>query len=376
MRLLVDGSGFVPGKALGAQTYLEGVLGGLKDRSRVSTVMLCGASAGTHTRQRFPWIETLEVDSIPQSAWKRAYWGWRNLNRVVARIEPDIVFFPFNIAHRVSAPSIVMVHDLVDLYYMRNFPAHHPLEHRMRYWAIRRGLRGVNRIITPSGVIAAEIVEVCPNTVGRIASIHEACSSCVPADGIEAPLDRVFPGEILLLVPSHCGPHKNVEPLIEVLAEITGERPEVGLGLKLIFTGRRNADYDRLERQASRLGIESLLAHTGLLSRPELVVLLNTVDAVVYPSLYEGFGLPVVEAQAAGRLLLLSDIPVLREVSGGRARFFTAGDPKSLKQQLVRLIDDLGQGGGVRPTPRKPRDWSAYMDDVLTEMEKACREWH
>jgi glycosyltransferase involved in cell wall biosynthesis len=117
--------------------------------------------------------------------------------------------------------------------------------------------------------------------------------------------------------------------------------------------------------------VGSHLIQAGFLSRAALEALYDSVDAVVYPSLYEGFGLPVVEAQASGKPLLLSDIPVLREVSGGRARFFEPRDPGSLERELSGLLHDLGQPGGLSVPVHEPRGWGAYMDDLLLEMDVA-----
>ena len=148
--------------------------------------------------------------------------------------------------------------------------------------------------------------------------------------------DRFLPNgrsrENFLLYPANAWPHKNHARLFEAFAEVRRERP----GLRLVLTG---AAHERLTLPE---GAES----RGHVSLDELVELYRSAAALVYPSLYEGFGIPCVEAMACGCPVACSDAASLPEVCGDSAVYF---DPLSVESiaQAIRDVLDRPPGGGI-----------------------------
>lgn len=368
--MAVDASGFVPGKALGAQTYVEGVLRGLCARADAEVHVLCGAAAGARLAEVAPDARLAVDPAVPGDPLRRVLWSRRAVPALAARVEADVAFFPLNLAVHGAAPSVVMVHDLVNRFYRRNFPLHSPLVNRAKEWLVARSIRGAARVVTPSRAVADEVVAAYPGAAGRTFAIHEGSEPAAAADGTPSPVARRHPGERLVLVPSFVGPHKNTACLVEGLARLARARPDVAREMRVVFTGGRTPAFAAMERAAAAGGVDGLLTQTGFLSRAALLALYRDVDLVVYPSLYEGFGLPVVEAREAGAPLLLSDIPVHREVSGGHARFFDPRSPAALADALAALLD-----GGERhraPDPAPARRWEAYADDLMVHLRGAA----
>ena len=145
------------------------------------------------------------------------------------------------------------------------------------------------------------------------------------------------PREPFLLYPANAWPHKNHARLFEAFSQVRRERPE----LRLVLTG---AGHERLALPA---GAESR-GHVGL---DELVGLYRSAAALVYPSLYEGFGIPCVEAMACGCPVAASDVASLPEVCGDAAVYFDPLDAESIADGIRTVLDDPPAGG---PGARSP----------------------
>jgi glycosyltransferase involved in cell wall biosynthesis len=137
--------------------------------------------------------------------------------------------------------------------------------------------------------------------------------------------------EPFLLYPANAWQHKNHARLFEAFAAVRRKRPE----LRLVLTG---AGHDRLTLPD---GAESR-GHVGL---DELVALYRSAAALVYPSLYEGFGIPCVEAMACGCPVAASDVASLPEVCGDAAVYFDPLDPESIAEGIRRVLDSPLPGG-------------------------------
>jgi glycosyltransferase involved in cell wall biosynthesis len=128
-------------------------------------------------------------------------------------------------------------------------------------------------------------------------------------------------------------PHKNLERLIRVYARRKRD-------YRLVLAGMRGFHTRALEALISELGVADSVRLTGWLPRQEVYRLYQLALAFVYPSAFEGFGMPVLEALAAGIPAACSDIPPLREVAGEAALFFDPADEDALDASLGRITSD------------------------------------
>jgi alpha-1,3-rhamnosyl/mannosyltransferase len=231
-------------------------------------------------------------------------------------------------------PSTVVVHDLA----MR----HHA-------WTLAEetkslldqnleiSLRQAGRILTPSqtvrdellttGLATAERVEAVPHGPGHLALVGAKNEGVLPTD------QR---GDFAL----HVGtfePRKNLALLVEAWQRARARSPRVP---KLVLCGASGWKNDQL-RPRLEAGVEQgWLELPGYVSRQELWQFYRRASFLVCPSLYEGFGLPLVEAMSAGTPLLVNDIAVFREVAADAAEFVDASDPAALAEAIVALAGD------------------------------------
>jgi glycosyltransferase-like protein len=145
-------------------------------------------------------------------------------------------------------------------------------------------------------------------------------------------------------------PRKGSLDLLEAYALLRARHPDVRL---VIAGGETLFDYRdyraRWETRAAELGVEPVVL--GPVPDPDLPTLVAAADAFAFPSLKEGFGLAAMEALAAGVPLVVRDLPVLREVFDGAARF--AGTARELAEELGRALSDEGDGTARRESGRR-----------------------
>ncbi len=152
-----------------------------------------------------------------------------------------------------------------------------------------------------------------------------------PVAADESVLERlgVKPGEFLLY-PANFWPHKNHLRLFEALRLVGGEsRP------KLVCTGAPNKLMRTLRAEAPA----ELVIFAGYVSEAELAALYEACAALIFPSLYEGYGMPVAEAMARGKPVLCSNVTSLPEVAGGAAIFFDPLEPSDIARAIASLAD-------------------------------------
>jgi glycosyltransferase involved in cell wall biosynthesis len=172
-------------------------------------------------------------------------------------------------------------------------------------------------------------------------------------------VDPVFFGmrrapEKLLLTVSTLHPHKGLDALLQAFARFRREQPD----FRLAIAGLRGFHTETLERLRADLGLEGAVAFTGWIPREQLYDLYARAWAFLYPSTFEGFGLPVLEALAAGIPTGCSRIEPLSAMAKDAAVQFQAGDVEGIYRAMVRLVSD--DALRVRLAAEGPRRAAAF----------------
>ena len=260
------------------------------------------------------------------------------VRRAVSRVAPDVFHAPHYVVP-LAPPrvTVVTIHDLMHL----NRPEHgSPLKRAYARVMMRRAVACAARVLVPSEDTRRELAAfdrrarakalVVPNGVDPLFRTP-------PSDADRARARSAYGlRDAYVLFAGNDKPHKNVGGLLAAFARLV----ENGVGLDLVLAGGAAA------RAAQRLG---LLERNGLLSRvhdlgvvpdQDLVAVMAEARAVVVPSLAEGFGLPVVEAQALGTPVVCSDRGALPEVAGGAALVVDPADAGALAEAIRRAATD------------------------------------
>ena len=222
-------------------------------------------------------------------------------------------------APRFRGPVVVTIHDLSTI----RFPeTQEPARARHFARALREGAGRAARIVTPTEAIAREAVELLGLSRDRIRAIPHGVGPAFTPDGARRPWRRAY-----VLYVGALNARKGLDTLLDAFSAL----PErLRREHDLLLAGPR-------ERGAPDLRDATLL---GYVPDADLPALLRGAAACCYPSRYEGFGLPLLEAMACGVPCVASDDPALVEVAGGAALHTARADPAALAAALERALDD------------------------------------
>lgn len=231
----------------------------------------------------------------------------------------------------VKAPSgrtLLTIHDI------RFMHARGP--RRAAYEAIlAQSLRAADHVITVSGSMRDEILGLYSDL--PISVIYNGIDidnfDAVPEDRLrEARRNLGLPDEYLLAV-GHFEKRKNYANLIEALARLHAK----GSSLHLVIVGNDSGEMSPIRDRIHSLDLSKYVKILSGLTDLDVRCVYKLCRLFVFPSSYEGFGIPILEAMAAGRPMVLSDIPVFREITQGQGVYFPHGDPDS----IAGAIDDV-----------------------------------
>jgi alpha-1,3-rhamnosyl/mannosyltransferase len=218
-----------------------------------------------------------------------------------------------------------------------HYPEHHPRD-RVRFFErhFRARLDEVDHVITISDFVRRELIEQLAVEPRRVTAVPLAADSVFfPRSRAEVAAylaGRRLPREYLLYVGT-LEPRKNLSLLMRALALSKTDLPLICAGA----AGWLNRDFEKTTR---RLGLTNRVLCLGHVEDSSLALLYSGATAFVYPSLYEGFGLPVLEAMACGCPVICSDRASLPEVAGEAAVLVSPCDERGLAESLDSVIQD------------------------------------
>jgi len=265
----------------------------------------------------------------------RIWWEQTVAPAVLLRDRPDVVLCPLNVMPlATSCPAVVTIHDLAFL----RFRMHRPAKRLYLAALTRLSARRARHIIAVSEFTRSEVLQllaVPPERVTAIPNGRDERYRPQDSDAVERfRAARELPPRFLLSVAT-LEPRKNITTLVEAYARVRHR-----LNMQLLVAGGKGWLYDAIFERVRQLGLEQQVRFLGFVPRGDLPLLYAAATAFVYPSLYEGFGFPPLEALQTGTPTVVSDAGVLREVVGDAALVAPAQDAAALAAQLVRITCD------------------------------------
>jgi glycosyltransferase involved in cell wall biosynthesis len=320
----------------GIGTYVRNLVGQLAKRDGNDRyVLICGRDDAGYVRglgDRFePLVEgagnyTLaEQFSIPV-ALRRA--------RVDLFHAPHYVVSPLT-----SCPTVVTIHDCIHL----RFPQYLPnrAAHLYAKGMMRLAARRAQRILTVSQASKDDILRYLKVPASKVEVIYNALDERLATPPAEADITRVRERYQLrssfVLYAGNIKPHKNVDRLIEAFAILRkGRRDDI----KLLIIGDEISKYPNLRRLVHRYQLHQHVRFFGFVPDETLAVLYRLAAVFVFPSLFEGFGLPPLEAMASGTPVVTSNVSSLPEVVGDAAVLIDPMNASAIADAMRRVLDD------------------------------------
>lgn len=335
MRIAFDGTTLTPGRT-GVGYYTEHLLQHLAievERSGDEIVVISNQSIETmaplpkhvrvHDRRRFPlrigWMHTLA-------------------SRALDDVRADVAHFTNGMLPRRSpVATVVTVHDMS----LRLYPQCHPIRRRL----INRPLlsvaaRRADAIVTVSHSGRRDLLRLHRIASERVTVVHEAAGPAFTRidDGrrLEAVRSRYRLPERFILYVGTIEPRKNLPRLMDALAAARG----AGVPHDLVCAGPYGWSSRHLAGHIDKLGLTSAVHFIGYVPAADLPLIYNLSEIFVFPSLYEGFGLPVVEAMACGVPVITSKSSSLGEIANGAALTVDPEDTGALAEAMDLLARD------------------------------------
>jgi glycosyltransferase involved in cell wall biosynthesis len=316
------------------------------------------------------WPANLGARQAQTRRWER-FWFAVGLTRYLRRYSFDLFHGTnYEVPLGWRGPSVLTIHDLS----LFRFPQTHEkrLVWRARWrWPLMT--RAAQMIITPTEYIRREVLERLKIAPDKVIAIHEAARPAFTPLAREATAEtrrRLGVEDDFILFVGTVEPRKNLHTLVKAFGELlrqTNLRPQ------LVIAGQRGW---LMEDFFAGAGAAERVHFTGYLTENELRELYSSCRVFVYPSLYEGFGLPPLEAMACGAPVVASRIGSHTEVLGDAAQLFEPENTDELAAILSRLLQDENERRALREAGRQKAaqySWPQAARQTLEVYAEAMR---
>jgi glycosyltransferase involved in cell wall biosynthesis len=329
MRIGINALYLIPGGVGGTEIYLRGLLQGLAGIDSVNKYFVfTNRETGAALAPKAP-----NFTAVPQSvraAFRpgRIFWEQTVLPLAAARLRLDVMLNPgFTAPLLCPCPQVTVFHDLQHKRhpeYFRWFDL--PFWNFLLYWSAQVS----RRVVAVSDATAADLRKFYRLPDAKIAVVEHG------VDAAFFDLARRRRPESMLLAVSTLHPHKNLDGLLRAFAIFRRKRPD----FRLVVCGMHGFFTGPLHELRTNLGLGDVVEFPGWIPREDLYELFTRAWAFLYPSLFEGFGMPVLEGLAAGLPTGCSAIEPLASVAGGAALLFDPHDIDAIADAMLRLVED------------------------------------
>lgn len=324
--VLIDATNLKPGQG-GIRTYTLGLIQALAAQPELSLVV----AASVDEIVELGPLEHVRVSPRTQGIAARAIWRERNLASLARSRRVDVVLTPVPELplRKLPVPSVIVVHDVGPLV----APAFYSSFKKLRYEAILpRTCRLASAVVCVSHATLMGLHAATGIDPHRCEVIGEGPQSLGEAS------ERTCQAEPYLLYVGSLDPRKNVNTLLDAVVEA-----DPPLAVKLFIVGPVEGRASAvLNARLAQMGVGNRVQHLGFVSPEKLTALYREAFAVVLPSLYEGFGLPVLEAMHGGTPVVASDIPSIREIAGDAALYVSRPlDADCWRDALSKIAGDV-----------------------------------
>jgi glycosyltransferase involved in cell wall biosynthesis len=322
------------------------------------------------------WRNELDMDGIhqtvlkcpsfvPQIVWDQFGFPLLSAPHASSKQDLDIIHYTNNIVPiKSSVPYVVTIHDMTPFIIPDSYNIVHGAYQRSYF---KHAAKNARHIITVS--------ENSKNDICRIFEIDEEKVSVIPL----APMNAIQPAREATLPPCVHAPYilyvgailprKNLPRLVRAFAQL---KKETAVTHKLIIAGEQRRRHETMSRAISENDLKDEVICLGRVADAELEALYKHAELFVYPSTYEGFGLPVIEAMAHGVPVVTSKGSSLEEIAAGAAELIDPYDELDIKHGLERVISDKNHATLLSDLGRKQAQkytWENTARKVLALLE-------
>lgn len=371
LRVLIDAH-MVGERETGNETYIIHLIRALRELDEEIEIIAAVAHPDAAEAALGPPDATCHYHRVSDSPWKRLSW---ELPRLARREKADLLHVTYTGPFGAGCPTVVSVHDVA---YRVNPTWFSPRDRRVLAFGIGLTVRRAARVITISEHARSEILRFLKLPGEQVIVTLLAAS----------PVYRRLPDEQITsfdfqklgirgpyaLAVGNLQPRKNLLRLVEAFAEAIQRAP---LPHQLVLVGKAQWRESEVVTLIEKLGLSDRVLFTGYVSDEDLVTLYNNASLFAYPSLYEGFGLPVLEAMACGAPVLTSTAASIPEVAGDAAIMVDPYDTHAIASGLIEILGDPATQSRLRKSGLQQArrfTWRATAEATLAIYRAAAKQ--
>jgi glycosyltransferase involved in cell wall biosynthesis len=370
----------VPAKPVGAGQYTVELARALSQRPDVDLAVVARGRDGSRWSTVAPDREVLAAAPEPRPL--RLAWEQVRLPSVLKRLGVDVHHGPhYTMPEHTKVPVVVTVHDL-------SFFVEPQWHERSKVVLFQRAIKVAARqarvVVCPSQATADELARWCQVDAEVVVAHHgvdlDRFRPAEAAPGSDAALLSALPtgrggsladGSPFLAFVGTLEPRKDVPTLVRAFTQVAGRHPDA----RMVLAGGAGWGAAKVEEAVAASGVGDRIIRTGYVRDEVIPALFRSAVAVVYPALYEGFGLPALEAMACGAPVVTSSGSAMEEVAGDAAIMVPPGDTVALSGALESVL------AGSDPDPDRKRrgldiaarhTWAASADRHLEAYHRAA----
>jgi glycosyltransferase involved in cell wall biosynthesis len=319
----------------GIGTYVRNLVGQLARQDGPDTyVVICRHADAPFVRELGPRFEPLLERAGNYSVLEQF-----SVPLALKRASVDLFHAPhYVVSPLTTCPTVVTIHDCIHLRFPQYLPSRAAYVYARAMMTI--AARRARRILTVSQASKEDILRYLKVPASKIEVIYNALDerlAVVPtAEDISRVRDRFLLTSPFVLYAGNIKPHKNVDRLIEAFSILRRRGDDV----KLLIIGDEISKYPNLRRLVHRFQLHQYVRFLGFVPDATLAVLYRLATVFVFPSLYEGFGLPPLEAMASGTPVITSNVSSLPEVVGDAALLIDPMSASAIAAAMARVLDD------------------------------------
>jgi glycosyltransferase involved in cell wall biosynthesis len=312
-----------------------------------------------------------EVRSMPL----RRLWTHVRLSSEMLIHAPDVLFVPAHVLPLIHPrASVVTVHDLG---YLSHPEAHKPADRRYLDWSTRWNAHQAAVVLADSQATRDDLVRAYGAREDKIRVVYlgrdESLTQVTNPLRLASLRAKYDLAQRYLLYVGTLQPRKNLQRVVQAFGRICG-RPGLA-DVQLVLAGKQGWLYESLFEQVTREGMGERVIFPGYIPDADLPALFSAATAFVFPSLYEGFGIPVLEAGECGVPVITSNTSSLPEVAGDAALLVDPHDVDAIADAMYRLVTDPELSAELRRRGHenvKRFSWEKCARETLAVLESVA----
>lgn len=348
----------------GIGTYIRNLVRELSEIDHVNRYLLLTGAKGREVLRDLPDNFRVVTERSPvYSLREMATVSWQ-----LAKLKVDL----FHATHYVlpalvPCKAVVTIHDIIHLLYPEFLPNRLAFTYAM--WMIRRSLQRGDRIVTVSHNTRQDLMSYFRVGGQKIDVVYNGIESSfckpLPDEDLRRWMQNLGLERPYVLFVGNPKPHKNLDSIVKAYARALELKP---FPHKLVCVGDRSGIESKVRQRAEQLGISDRILLLGHVAQEALPAIYQGASLFLYPTLYEGFGLPVIEAMASGVPVITSNTSSLKEIAAGYADLVSPLDIEAMAQSILHCLGSEDHAATLSKLGRQRAldfDWRRTAEDTL-----------